>query len=420
MGTQNFKENSFRRKNCRLCKSDKLQLTLHLEPTPVGDAYFKSIALAKAEEAFPLDLFLCLSCGHAQLLDVISPELLYKNFIYETAISFGLKEHFQNYAKEVLSRTNLPENSLVIDIGSNDGTLLSFFKQSKMRVLGIDPAEEIAKKATNAGVKTLPTYFTNDLAKNIKKDYGNANLISFNNAFANIDDLDNVIQGIKTLLDEKGVLVIETGYLVDLVQKGLFDNIYHEHLGYFSIKPLDAYLRQFEMEIFDVQRIPTKGGSIRVFIQHKNGPRKVLASFQELMKLERALEMDTPGPLENLAQKLQDVKTKLHELFKELKSKNKTIAGYGASVGTTTLVYHFKIDSFLDFIVDDNPAKHDTYSPGHHIPVYPPQALLEKNPDYVAILSWRYANFIIQKNYTFKEQGGLFINPYPQINIVKK
>ncbi len=404
-----------KRDTCRLCSSRNQKLVLQLEPTPIGDAYLTEDQLHTTQEVYPLDVFLCLNCGHVQLLDVIDPEALYGDFIYETAISLGLVEHFQKYEEEVSSYLSLPKNSLVVDIGSNDGTLLNFFQKQSMRVLGIDPAREIARKATLAGIETLPRFFDANLAETIKSDRGEAFIVTANNAFANLDNLDDIMEGVRALLHPEGVFIVETGYLVDLVQNGIFDNIYHEHLGYFSVRPLMKFFKRHGMEIIHAQHLPTKGGSIRVMAQLQGQSRRASSDVHKFIEMEKSLSFDQPRPFQQFAQRLKQVRTELTELLGNIKASGKKIAGYGASVGSTTLLYHFHLKPWIDFLIDDNPAKYNTFSPGLHIPTFSPEALRIEKPDYVVILAWRYARPIMRKNTKYLEAGGRFIVPYPEI-----
>lgn len=406
-----------RRKTCRLCGGTNIELVLQLTPTPLADSYVSVDHVNDPQEVYPLDVSLCKDCGNVQLLDIVNPEILYNNFIYETSTSPGLVEHFQKAADDVLSQVKPKKGAFVIDIGSNDGSLLRFFQVKGMHVLGIDPAKDIARKASESGIKTLPTFFTVDLARKIKNEYGHAYIITTNNTIANIDDLVYMINGIRTLLDPSGVFVFETGYLLDLVQKCIFDNIYHEHLSYFSVKPIQKFLRNNGLELINVERIPTKGGSIRCFAQHIDGPRKISQSVNNLIRLEAGTGIHHPDTFKALATKLNNIENELKHLLNELKAKGNTIAGYGASHSVTTLVYHFGLGKMLSFIVDDNPIKQNTYSPGFHIPVLPPQTIYEKKPDYIVILAWRFGEQIMKKYKAFLENGGHFVTVLPKVEV---
>ncbi|MDD2752732.1 MAG: methyltransferase domain-containing protein, partial [Candidatus Omnitrophica bacterium] len=262
--TQLSQKSVVRRDTCRLCGSKNLKLALRLAPTPSGDAYVVEKDLEQSEEFFALDIVLCLDCGHAQLWEVVNPDLLYSGYTYTSSVSSGLAAHFKDYADSVLDGFKFPEKSLVLDIGSNDGTLLSFFQKRGMQVLGIDPAAHIAKQATQKGIQTLAGFFTQDFARKIKQERGPVAIITANNVFANIDNLDDIIAGVKILLAQDGVFVMETSYLMDVLEKMLIETVFHEHLSYFSLRPLQSFFKRHGMQVVDVKRVATKGGSLRV------------------------------------------------------------------------------------------------------------------------------------------------------------
>lgn len=408
----------FRRNICRLCGGNDLESVLKLAPTPAGDAYVPLECLNEAQEIFPLDLFLCQTCGGIQLLDVVDPAILYGNYIYETSISLGLAEHYHRYADEVMNYIKPSKGALVVDIGSNDGTLLKFFRDHGMCVLGIDPARDIAKKATESGIETKPDFFTIELARQIKNERGSAAIITANNVFANVDNLSDMIMGIRELLAPEGVFILETSYLVDVIQKNLLETIFHEHLSYFSVKPLEAFFRRSGMELIDVKRIPTKGGSLRCIVQLKGGRRTISPSVAQLIDLETKLGIDRVDIFRDLSTEIDTLKKQLLSFLRDLKAQGKTIAGYGASVGVTTLIYLFDLADMLSFIVDDNPSKQNLFSPGHHISVIPSQSIYERKPDYVLILAWGYSEPIMRKHQAYLKQGGHFIIPLPEMRVI--
>ncbi len=408
----------FRRQTCRLCSRQELELVVQLTPTPPGDAYMPAERVGTVQETYPLDLFLCHGCGHVQLLDVVNPEVLYGEYVYVTSLSLGLSEHFRRYTDDVLQRVNPPRGGLVVDLGSNDGTLLKFFKSRSMRVLGVDPARQIAEKATQSGVETLPTFFTTDLARKIKSQYGPASIVTANNVFANIDNLTEVIDGVRYLLAPGGVFVFETSYLVDVIQKRLIETIIHEHLCYFSVKPLETFFRRTGMELIDCERVPTKGGSLRGFVQLAGDSRKVSPMVAETISLEKSLGLDRPEAYRDFTKGLGQVRSNLLNLVSDLKARGNSIAGYGASVGVTTLTYYFGIGELLSFMVDDNHRKQGSFSPGFHIPVLSPQAIYERKTNYVIILAWAYSEPIMNKHQVYLKQGGRFIVPLPEVKLI--
>lgn len=408
----------YKRETCRLCKSSKLEHVMHVASTPVGDDFIPSNRLDKIQNEYPLDLCFCAECGLLQLPGVIDPEIIYSEYLYETSISLGLARHFQHYGEDLLRRINPVKGSLVIDIGSNDGTLLKLFQSQGMNVMGIEPAQELAKKVTASGIETLPNYFTADFAHELKKSRGPAAIVTANNVFANIDDLDDFAEGIRELLSPEGVFVFETGYMIDTIQNTVIDNIYHEHLCYFSIKPLVKFFDKYGLEIIDVQRIPTKGGSIRGTVQLKGANRKISPSVPGLIALETELGFDRITPFKEFVKRVESVKRDLNIMLCDLQKQKKTIAGYGASVGGTTLLYYFSLKNILEFIFDDNPAKHHLFSPGLKIPVLPSESIYEKKPDYVLVFGWRYAKPIIKKHEKYLAQGGHFILPFPGVEVI--
>lgn len=405
------------RTTCRLCESSKVELGVPIKASPIADAYVPATRLNEVQELFPLDLYLCHDCGHVQLLDVVNPEILFADYIYTTSISLGLVEHFRRYADEIVRRYSPAPDALVVDIGSNDGTLLKFFKSNGLRVLGVDPAREIAHKATTEGVPTINAFFTHVLARQIRRENGPAALVTANNVFAHSDQLPDMADGICELLADDGIFVFEVSYLVDILEKKLFDTVYHEHLCYHSISPLVSFFKRHGMELIDVERLSNKGGSIRVSVQKRGGPRKTTTVVSELLSLETRMNLTKPGVFKSYAADLERLKQALHVLLESVRSKGKTIAGYGASATVTTLIYNFELGHFLDFIVDDNVSRHGLFSPGYHIPVLPPAALQEKKPSHVITLAWQYATPILRKNVKYLEQGGHFILPLPELSI---
>lgn len=404
-----------RRGTCRLCGSRDLERVLKLAPTPIGDACVAADRVDEPQDTYPLDLFLCMGCGLAQLIDVIDPDILYRDFWYETSISLGLVDHFERYAEEVLRRLAPADGSMVVDIGSNDGTLLKAFQDRGMKALGIEPSREIAATATKSGYETLPEFFTADLARKIRDQRGPAAIVTANNVFANIDQPGEVVEGIRELLANDGVFVLETGYALDLVQKGLFDNIYHEHLSYFSVKPLERFFDRLGMELVSIERVPTKGGSLRAFVQLAGGPLSRSPSVEEHLGLEATGRLHRPASFIAMGDKIDAARDALAGLLSDLDTGGKAIAGYGASVGATTLTYHFGLGEQLDFLVDDDELKQGLFSPGYHLPILSPDALYERRPDYVVILAWRYAEPITARHSRFLEGGGHLVIPLPEL-----
>jgi hypothetical protein len=407
----------FHRSTCRLCESSKVELALKLAPTPPVDAYVLESDLGRKQEAFPMDLYLCRDCGHGQLLDVVSPKLLFGSYIYTTSSSPGLRDYFKSYALEVLKFLNLPPDSAVLDIGSNDGTLLSFFKESGMRVLGVDPAEEIASAATEKGIETLPSFFNSETARHVLATKGLMDLITANNVFAHSDTLGDMADGVKLLLKKNGVFVFEVSYLLDMVEKMIFDFIYHEHLSHHSVKPLQTFLARHGLNLFAVERTPSKGGSIRCFAQHQGGERQPNGSVIQLIHAEESSGLYELSTYKSYANRIDAAKRELKQYVAKIKAAGRPIAGYGAAATSTVLIYNFELGEDLAFIIDDNPLRQNRFSPGHHIPIVGSSALAEQRPSAVIILVWRFAEMIISKNQDYVQTGGQFIVPLPSLKI---
>jgi SAM-dependent methyltransferase len=409
---------STKRTTCRLCQSPRLDLAVPIKPSPIADAYIPAARLAEAQELYALDLYLCADCGHVQLLEVVDPKVLFANYIYTTSISLGLVEHFRKYADQMISRFAAAPGSLVVDIGSNDGTLLKFFKDRGLRVLGVDPATEIARQATQSGVPTLAGFFTSDLARRLRADHGPAALVTANNVFAHSDSLADMAEGIRELLAENGVFIFEVSYLVDILEKKLFDTVYHEHLCYHSVKPLVSFFERHGLELFDIERLPNKGGSLRAFVQRRGGPRAVAPIVSELLALEQKLGLAQLPVFKSFAAELDAIKSELLQMLRGLAAGGARIAGYGASATVTTLIYNFELGPFLEFLVDDNTARHGWFSPGQHLAILPPAALLERQAGYAVLLAWQYADPIVKKSRVFIDSGGRFILPMPKARLL--
>ena len=369
--------NFYFRDTCRMCGASSLKKALTLQPTPPGNDFLSQDELGIEEQAYPLELFFCQNCYHVQLGHVVDPKILYqKNYTYVSATSRQFVEHLENYSKEMIDMFRLKPNSLVVDIGSNDGTCLSFFKSNNMKVLGVDPALSIAKKATEDGIQTIPDFFNYDLAIKIVEEFGPAKFVTSHNACAHIDNLLDVVKGVEVLLDEDGVFVLEVGYLVDVYENTWFDTIYHEHLDFHTVGPFKRLFEQVNMEIINVQRISPQGGSIRIMAQKKNGKFNKQPSVEELIQLECDLSLDKIETFYKFENQINLVRDKLHALILKIKANGKTIAGFGAPTKATTLMSHFNLDeTVLDFIVDDNPLKQGLFSPITHIPILSTEAI---------------------------------------------
>lgn len=410
----------YHRTSCRLCKSNAVEAVVPLAPIPVATPNIGLSAKGAEGDGLaaalaPLDLYRCRDCGHLQLLDIINPEVQYTHFAYTTSISLGLTEHFGRMADAVIARAKLSPGAFVVEVGSNDGTLLRFFKDRGMRVLGIDPARATALRATADGIETLPTFFTAQLAEQIRAERGPADVIISNNTYANLDDLDGPTDGIRRLLADNGLFVFETQHGADVIRRMLIDTIYHEHLSYFLVGPLVPYFAHHGMQFIAVEHLTTKGGSIRGYCQLANGPHREDGSVAAVTAEEVADGLARPETYRNFVDRLAMMRADLARILGA--EKGRRIAGYGASVGTVTLINQFGLGRLLECVFDDKPLTDALLGPGYRIPVLSADALYEKRPDLVIVLAWRYAEPIIAKHRRFIDGGGRFVVPWPKLSL---
>jgi len=407
---------------------------MSLGATPPANEFVTAAQRGKPQERFPLDVHLCGRCGHVQLLEIVDPEILFRNYVYVSSTSSVFVDHFRRYAEELRRLTGMPAGSQVLEIGSNDGTLLRFFKDAGMRVLGIDPARAIAAEATRSGVETIPEFFDLALARQLRSQGWEASLVLANNVFAHADDLHTIVDGVAHILRPDGLFVFEVSYLLDVVEKTLFDTIYHEHVSYHTVKPLVGLFERHGMELIDAIRVDSHGGSLRGIAKLKGGRFPRQGRVEELIALEARLGLHGPEAYRRLFGKVQERKAQLTELLRRLKQEGRRIAGFGAPAKATTLMFHFGLGpDTLDYIIDDSPWKQGLYTPGHHIPVVPSSALYEvpagsfakrncrgeesTRPDYALILAWNFADSIMKKHERFRDAGGHFIVPLPTVEI---
>jgi SAM-dependent methyltransferase len=406
------------RTSCRLCGSLVLSKALSFAPTPLANAFVTRDQLALEQPRYPLDLALCRACGHVQLLDVVDPRVLYEHYVYVSGTSSVFVRHFEEYAGYVRQRFSPPAGSLVVDIGSNDGTLLGFFQRAGHAVVGVEPALEISEASRRGGIPTITGFFTPELASRILAAQGPASVVTANNVMAHIDDLDAVVRGIERLLAPDGVFVFEVSYLVDVLEKTLFDTVYHEHLDYHSVEPLVPFFAARGLELIEAIRVDSHGGSLRGVVQRAGGPHPAGGSVEDAIAYERETGLRDERTFRAFGDHIGHLGARLLQLLRELKGAGRRIAGFGAPAKATTLLYQLGIEpGMIDFIVDDSPLKQGRYSPGMHIPVLPAQALYERRPDYVLLLAWNFAQPIMARHAAFQEAGGRFIVPLPALEV---
>ena len=404
-------------KKCRICSSNSLKMILDLGEQPPSNSFINKNELNSLESKFPLRLFWCKDCYLVQLLDIVDKEYLFKNYFYMTSASKPIVEHFKKYAQDVFQEFLQKDDSFVVEIGSNDGSLLKEFKKLGASILGIEPATNLSELANQSNITTKNTFFSSQVSKEIIKTR-HASVVIANNVIAHIEDLQDLMSGIKILIGNHGVFIFEVPYLVDLIKNLEFDTVYHEHLSYFSILPLLKLVKQFGLEIFDIRKQSVHGGTLRIFVSKQNN-FEVSSSIDDFINSEYELGLDKNLIYDNFSEKIKKLKIQLKELLLELKKENKSLFGYGASAKGNVLLNYCKIDnSILDFIIDTTPIKQGKFTPGTHIPVCSPDEMLDKGDGDVALLlAWNYESQILDNENNFRIKGGKFLIPIPKLTL---
>jgi SAM-dependent methyltransferase len=411
------------RTTCRLCGSAKIRQVVELPPMAVATPNFhlRDVPLDHRvyREPVPMPLHLCGHCGFLQIVYIGNPEIQYRDYAYTTNLSLGLPDHFVRSADHLVEKLGLRPGARVFEFGSNDGTYLRAFQACGFSVVGADPARSVAKRASAAGIPTYPDFFGTRLATIARKENGPADLIVANNVIANIDDLADIFRGVAVLLAEDGAFVFETQYGLDVTEKYLLDTIYHEHLSYFNVAPLTRSLEQFGLSLFDVERIPTKGGSIRVFVQHVKGHWPITKAVTTLVAEEARLECETDPYFKRFAAGSAEIRNAVVAAVDHIRREGGAVAGYGVSVGTSTLLGQLGLIGKIDFLVDDDREKPPILAgPGYDIPVYHSSELTARRPVLTVVFAWRYLDAIVSRNAAYREAGGKFLVPLPKIRLI--
>ncbi|HOB75124.1 MAG TPA: class I SAM-dependent methyltransferase [Phycisphaerae bacterium] len=397
---------------CRSCGGTNLTRVLDLGRTALADRLLTEAMLAEEEPVFPLTVWYCSACSLVQIREQVAPEILFGDlYQYFSSFSDALLLHSRDNAERLIEQRRLGPGSLVVELASNDGYMLKNFKAWGIPVLGIDPAPGPAKAAIAAGIDTMMTFFTRDLARQLRSEGRAADVIIANNVLAHVPDLNGFVEGIGILLKEDGVAVIEAPYVKDLIEHCEFDTIYHQHLCYFSISALRHLFARHGLHLNHVMHLPIHGGSLRLFVEKRPAPSPQL---QAMLEAEVAAGVVTPEYYLDFAKRVEAIKTDLLNLLKELKANGKRIAAYGAAAKGCTLLNYTGIGpETLDFVVDRNIHKHGRYMPGRHVPIRPVEQLLTEMPDYTLLLAWNFADEIISQQAAYVQRGGRFIVPVP-------
>ena len=403
--------------SCRMCNSSNLKQFLDLGYTPPADAFLRKEQLLEPEVYYPLRVVVCEDCGLIQLDYVVSAEILYRHdYPYESSMTLTGKKHWEEFANTVVEKFSLDEKDLVIDIGSNVGVLLGYFRDAGTNILGVDPASNIVRIAEKSGIETINEFFNIDTAKDIKKTKGEARVITGTNVFAHMDDL----QGVKYLLSEDGVFIIEAPYLTHLLDRIEYDTIYHEHLSYVSIKPVSNFLNNYDMEIIDIQERDIHGGSVRIFSALRGAHKINNRVIQRFVDEEDKKSIYSYENLRAFSDKVEKNRMELTWLLRKLKNEGKTIAGVSAPAKGMTLLNYCRIGTeILDFVTEKSMLKVGRYTPGTHIPVLTDKDLIDKMPDYALLLAWNFADEIMANLTEYTNKGGKFIMPIPVPRIIE-
>jgi len=371
------------------------------------------------ESSYPLDVYFCHTCSLVQLLDVINPAVLFRNYVYVTGTSETIAEHNARYARTVVDLLQLQAKDLVVEVASNDGSLLGCFKNHGVKILGVEPATNIAQMARARGIETANQFFDLKTARHLRDSYGPAKAVIGNNVLAHVDETQDFLHGCRELIDEDGLVIMEVPYLRDLIDGLEYDTVYHEHLCYFSVHALKRLCDIVGLSIVRMDQVPIHGGSLRMYAglckRHGKHSEDVVALAEE----ERSLGLTVVERYKRFAAEVEKNRRAILALLGALKQEGKTVAGYGAPAKGNTLLNYCKIGTdFLPYTVDKSPLKVGLYTPGTHIPVLSTSTLLEQQPDYVLILPWNFASEIVKQQAAYQARGGQFIIPIPEPRII--
>lgn len=404
---------------CRSCSKPGIEVFWSLGEMPLANSLLTCGQLGQLEPKYPLDLAYCPHCTLVQITETVSPEKLFREYLYFSSFSDTVVTHAREMSDFLIESRGLNGQSLVVEIASNDGYLLQHYQKAGVPVLGIEPAANIARVAEEKrGIRTLCEFFGRNLGQKLRDEKVRANVVHASNVLAHVPDLNSVVEGLKLILADDGIAVIEVPYVKDMVDNGEFDTIYHEHLCYFSLTSLRHLFQRHGMVIFNVTRELLHGGSLRIFVAPADRAEECYA-VRTLLREEARWGVDRLPYYEGFSARADGLRKSLRDLLQELKQNGKRIAAYGAAAkGTVLLNYCGMGTETLDFVVDRSTYKQDLYMPGVRVPIYSPDKLLEAMPDYVLMLAWNFADEIMRQQTAYRSRGGKFIIPLPELRII--
>ena len=404
---------------CRSCGAADLVPVLSLGRTPLANSLLTPGQRAEEEPRFPLDLVFCPRCSLVQITETVPPEVLFGEYLYFSSFSDTMLRHAEALVRRLVAERGLGPGSLAAEVASNDGYLLQYYQRAGVPVLGIEPARNVARVAEERGIRTVCDFFGVAVAERLAAAGERADVVHANNVLAHVADLNGVVRGFRALLKPGGTTSIEAPYVKDMVDGAEFDTIYHEHLCYFSLTALDRLFRRHGLVIWNVERLPIHGGSLRVFATPAEQAPAPNAAVRDLLAEEQRWGVDRAEFYLGFADRVARLKRGLLEQLAGLKREGKRIAAYGASAKGSTLLNYFGIGrETLEFVVDRSTVKQGRLTPGTHLPIRPPEALLEERPDYVLLLTWNFADEILEQQTEYRRGGGRFIVPVPEPRVV--
>lgn len=406
------------RKSCRLCGRRDLREILEFGLTPLANSYLTYDSLHAPEPRFPLTLAFCPNCSLVQLRETVAPKALFRDYLYFSSFSKTTVDHCRELAKHLVRQYDLGKRSLVVEVASNDGYLLRHFKEEGVPVLGVEPAANIAAVARANGIPTICDFFNEDLAKKLVNQGFAPDVVIANNVIAHVPNINGFVRGLKEIVKDGGVVVVEIPYLRDIIEKAEFDMVYHEHLCYYSVKALERLFGANGLQVLRVEHLPIQGGSIRITATKRIGSTVADGSLQRFLSSEERAGLYKFDTYLDFRRRVERVKNNLHLLLAKLKAEGGTIAAYGAAAKATTFLHYLGIGSeTIDFVVDRNIYKQGRFMPGNHIPIYDPSALVDRMPTYTLILAWNFSNEVLRQESEYRRSGGKFIIPMPRVII---